>query len=62
MAERNQIKVRLCKHCGEGIVGKATKLMAHYETHKDELKLAAETAIMDKIKADMMRGEIETAS
>jgi len=36
--------------------------MAHYETHKDELKLAAETAIMDKIKADMMRGEIETAS
>jgi len=35
--------------------------MAHYESHKDELKLAAETAIMDKIKADMMGASIEAA-
>lgn len=58
MAERNQIKLRECKHCGEVVKGKASKLMEHYKGHGNLIKLAAERAIMEKLQAAMLSDPI----
>lgn len=55
MAERNKIKLRTCKRCGEKLVGKASKLMEHYEKHGSMLKMAAEAALMSKIQMELAK-------
>ena len=53
MAERNAIKNRACKFCGECMLGKASKLKEHARECKQVHENAAARALMEKMQADM---------
>jgi len=61
MAERNAIKNRPCKLCGECVLGKASKLKGHGRECKKIHQDAAAKAIMDKMVEDMADEQVLNA-
>ena len=57
MSERNAIKKRPCKLCGECVLGKASKLSEHARGCKQVHADAAAQAIMEKLALDMASPE-----
>jgi len=58
MSERNQIKNRKCKRCGECVRGKAFKLREHTRSHVSVEREAAAQAVLTKLHEDMLRADV----
>jgi len=57
VAERNLIKNRLCKLCGDWVLGKASKLKTHAKECKKTHADAAAEAIMQAMQEEMTANE-----
>jgi hypothetical protein len=62
MSERNQIKNRKCKRCGECVRGKAFKLREHTRSHVSVEREAAAQAVLTKLHEDMLRADVLPAT